>query len=66
MIPSLLASPSGLENFWLILSKPDNIPIVIMLVIFTFFTAWSLKMGLENDALIDEGKRDEVLRRMQE
>ena len=43
----------------------DNIPILIMMVIFGFATWYALKMGWENDKLIDKGERDEVLRRMQ-
>jgi len=65
-IPTLIASPSGFENFWAILSKPDNIPIVFMMILFGVALVWSLKMGLANDKLIEEGRRDEVLRRMQE
>ena len=60
------APPSGFDNFWAIVSKPDNIPIVFMLFIFGFFTWWSLKMGLANDKLIEQGRKDEVLRKMQE
>ncbi len=66
MFPTLLAEPSGMENFWLILSKPDNIPILIMMALFGFFTWYSLKMGRDNDQLIEKGERDEVLRRMQD
>lgn len=66
LLPPLLATPSGFENFILILSRPDNIPIVLMLIIFSFFTGWALKMGFANDKLIEEGRRDEILRKMQE
>jgi hypothetical protein len=54
------------ENFWLIISKPDNIPIIFMIVLVGFFTWLSLDEGRRNDRLIKEGRRDQVLRRMQD
>ena len=53
------------ENFKLIAFKPDNVPIMFMLVIVIFFFVWGLKEGRRNDKLIKEGKRDEVLKDMQ-
>lgn len=53
------------ENFKLIATKPDNVPIVFMLFVVAFFLGWGLKEGLRNDKLIEEGKRDEVLKDMQ-
>lgn len=50
----------------LILTKPDNIPILLMVFSVAFFTWLSLKEGLKNDKLIKEGRRDEILRRMQD
>ena len=55
-----------LENFWAIVSVPDNIPIVFMLVLVLFFTWMSLHEGRKNDRLISEGRKDRVLRRMQD
>jgi hypothetical protein len=48
---------SGWQNFLTILTKPDNIPIVAMLI---FFTWLGLREGLKNDKLIEEGKEDEI------
>ncbi len=55
---------SGLENFVLILTKPDNIPIVGMLLLIFFFTWLGLKQGFKNDKLIEEGKEDEISKEM--
>ncbi len=55
---------SGLENFILILTKPDNIPIVGMLLLIFFFTWLGLKQGFKNDKLIEEGKEDEIPKEM--
>lgn len=55
-----------MENFFEIISKPDNIPIVGMIFLVTYFTWLSLKQAFANDRLIREGKKDEILRRMQE
>ena len=59
-------STSGWNNFMLILTKPDNIPILLMVGSVGFFTWLSLREGLKNDKLIKEGRRDEVLRQMQD
>jgi hypothetical protein len=53
------------ENFFLILTKPDNIPIVGMLFVVIFFIGWGLKEGRRNDRLIEQGRRDEILKDMQ-
>ena len=57
---------SGWDNFSAILTKPDNIPIVLMVGLVGFFTWLSLSEARKNDKLIEEGRRDEVLRRMQD
>jgi hypothetical protein len=56
---------SSVENFLLILTKPDNVPIAFMLVVVLFFLGWGLKEGRRNDKLIEKGKRDQVLKDMQ-
>jgi hypothetical protein len=63
---AILLSASGWDNFLLILTKPDNIPIVMMIGAVGFFTWMSLKEAFKNDRLIKEGRRDEILRRMQD
>jgi hypothetical protein len=55
-----------LHNFWAIISLPDNIPIVFMLALVAYFTYVSFSEARKNDRLIREGRKDEVLQRMQE
>jgi len=55
-----------LQNFWAIVSVPDNIPIVFMLVLVGYFTFLSLTEARKNDRLTQEGRKDQVLRRMQD
>ena len=62
----MFLSTSGWDNFMLILTKPDNIPILLMVFSVGFFTWLSLKEAFKNDKLIKEGRRDEILRQMQE
>lgn len=57
---------SGLANFWSIVSLPDNIPIVFMMVLVGYFTWLSFAEAKKNDRLIRDGRREEVLRRMQD
>jgi hypothetical protein len=57
-----------MEAFWQfidILVKPDNIPIVFMMVLVLFFTWLGFKQALRNDHLIEQGREDEVLKEMQ-
>ena len=56
----------AVRNFWAIISVPDNIPIVFMLVLVAYFTSLSLTEARKNDRLIREGRKDQVLRRMQD
>jgi hypothetical protein len=55
----------ALHQFVDILTKPDNIPIVFMLILVLFFTWVGLKQALLNDRLIEQGREDEILREMQ-
>ena len=55
-----------MENFLQILSLPDNIPIVIMLGAVIYLTWLSFSEARKNDKLIEEGKRDQIYRRMVE
>jgi predicted PurR-regulated permease PerM len=57
---------SALDQFLSILTQPDNIPIIGMLVLVFFFTFLALREGRRNDQLIAQGREDEVLRRMQD
>jgi uncharacterized membrane protein len=59
---------SGMEAFWQfvdILVKPDNIPIVFMMVLVMFFTWLGFKQALRNDRLAEQGREDEILKEMQ-
>jgi len=53
------------DNFFAIVSKGDNIPIVGMLFIVGFFLGWGVREGRRNDRLIKAGKRDQILKDMQ-
>ena len=57
-----------MEAFWQfvdILVKPDNIPIVFMMVMVMFFTWLGFKQALRNDRLAEQGREDEILKEMQ-
>jgi hypothetical protein len=55
---------SAWEQFIEILTKPDNIPIVGMLLLVFFFTWVALRQGLRNDRLLAEGRQDEIAEEM--
>lgn len=55
---------SALGQFLEILTKPDNIPIVGMLVLILFFTWLALRQALRNDQLLDEDREDEIVDEM--
>ena len=60
------ATMGPLNNLWAILSLPDNIPIVFMLALVGYFTYVSFAQARKNDRLTAEGRKDEILRRMQD
>lgn len=53
-----------MHNFLEILSKPDNIPIVGMLLAIIFFLWVGLRQAFRHDRLIREGRKDEVIDEM--
>jgi len=53
-----------MHNFLEILSKPDNIPIVGMLLAILFFLWVALRQAFRHDRLIREGRKDEVIDEM--
>jgi hypothetical protein len=55
---------TGLQNFLEIVTKPDNIPILGMLLLVLFFTWLGLKQAAKNDKLIEEGRKDEIPKEM--
>ena len=56
---------TALDQFLSIMLQPDNIPIVGMMLLVFFFTYLAFREARKNDQLIAEGKRDEVLKEMQ-
>ena len=62
----IFGAASGWDKLLLILTRPDNIPIVLMVLSVSFFTWLSLREAFKNDKLIAEGRRDQILRRMQD
>ena len=44
-------------NFWLIVAKPDNVPISAMLFLVGFFTWFAMHQGVENDKRIARGEQ---------
>jgi hypothetical protein len=59
-----MEEPSGWHNFLEILTKPDNIPIVGMLLLVLFFSWVGLKQAIKNDKIIEKGDKDELLKEM--
>ena len=55
---------SGWQNILEIATKPDNIPIVGMLILVIFFSWLGLREAFRNDKLIEEGKEDEIPNQM--
>jgi len=55
----------ALHQFVGIITKPDNIPIVFMLVLVLFFTWVGFKQALRNDYLIAQGREEDILKEMQ-
>jgi hypothetical protein len=51
---------SGLQNFLSIVTKPDNIPIVGMLILVIFFSWIGLREAFKNDKLVEQGKEDQI------
>lgn len=57
---------SALDHFLKIMTLPDNIPIVGLMVILFFFTYLGMREARKNDRLIEQGREDEVLDHMQD
>jgi hypothetical protein len=55
---------TGLQQFLLIATQADNIPIAGMLILVLFFTYMSFKQARRNDQLIERGKRDQIIEEM--
>ncbi len=46
-----------MENLWHIISKPDNIPIVGLMVLLAFFTWLAFRQAFEYDRRSEEEKK---------
>ena len=57
---------SALDQFLSILTQPDNIPIVGLMFLIFFFTYLAFREARKNDQLIEQGREDEILKRMQD
>lgn len=57
--------PKARAELSLIVLKPDNIPIAIMLGIVSLYTIWGVLQAIRNDRLVDQGKKDQILKDMQ-
>ena len=55
-----MVEKSGFEYFMEIVSKPDNIPIVGMLILVIFFSWLGLRQAMRNDKLVKEGKESDI------
>jgi hypothetical protein len=62
----VVAQKTALDQFLTILTLPDNIPIVGLMILVFLFTYLALKQARKNDQLIAQGREDEILKRMQE
>jgi hypothetical protein len=53
-----------MEHFWNIIKLPDNIPIVLMLLLLAWCMAYAVYEMIQNDKLIKSGQKDKVYDRM--
>jgi hypothetical protein len=53
-----------MEHFWEILTKPDNLPIVGMLLAVIFCLWVAFRQALKHDRLIKQGRKDDVYSEM--
>jgi hypothetical protein len=54
----------AVEHFWEILTKPDNLPIVGMLLAVIFCLWVAFRQALKHDKLIEQGKKDDIYSEM--
>jgi len=57
---------TAFQHFVHILTLPDNIPIVGLMVLLFFFTYIALREARKNDQLIEQGRENEILEKMQD
>jgi hypothetical protein len=63
-IDAVVRRGGNMEHFWEILTKPDNLPIVGMLLAVIFCLWVALSQALKHDRLIAQGKKDDVYSEM--
>lgn len=49
-----------MDQFIIILTKPDNIPIIMLLISAVICLYAALKQAFKHDRLIEEGREDEI------
>lgn len=54
----------GIEHFVHILTQPDNIPIVIMVLLIGLCCGTAMYEMWQNDKLIEKGEKDKIYDRM--
>ena len=64
--PAVTAPPSALDNLKAIIGKPDNIPILLMIILVGFYTYLAMRDARKHDRLIREGRKNEILKVMQD
>src|ERR1035437_505502 len=55
---------SGFQQFLQILTVPDNVPIIAMMILVMFFTYIALMQARRNDQLIEHGHRERIIDEM--
>ena len=60
----LFVQITGFQQFLEILTVPDNIPIIAMMILVMFFTYIALKQARRNDQLIEHGHREKIIDEM--
>ena len=49
-----------MDNFLRIISQPDNIPIILLLISVLFCLFLSMRQAFRHDRLIAKGRKDEI------
>jgi hypothetical protein len=57
---------SPMQNLALILSRPDNVAVLILLALVLAGAFLAIRQALAHDRLIKAGRREDVLKRMQD
>ena len=57
---------TAMDNIWLIISKPDNIPILMLIIAVGIYTYMAMRDARRNDKLIEQGRKKDILKSMQE